>query len=511
MTTTTQRETVSPRGSSRGGDRAAIPLESPELIRRPNRIRRGVRRGLHRVLRSPAARRWMQFLGWHRTVDRAGITSTSQAVALWPALAATRPRIVGPLMGEDRLTHFPVTHSVQGLYRSGAISSTNVVIAGAIGVAKSGLTKTQYVFRAVSCDNNRAVVFDRKKQQDAELLQGEYRRVASVTNAESVIVSRDPRSGTRINILDPMIAMTTGEGGGTVGQDYLLTMVAETAKGASLSVEERYALSKAHTEATTRAGAENRQPILSDVVQALYSPQPSAIPGPRNEAGMAVLDERGVVGVDRLTEWGLTLALALERYLTDGDLSGLLDGESRGPDGKPPRLDARLVVIDTSALPEGSTALSLMMAIFATYLTNRWATTSGFKTLILEEAYSATNLTAVPLVLRELVKRARGVGASVVSVFHHLSDIPLDSPMRSIIQEAQVAHIFGQDQPDDARDLVKTFNLPDDLVETVQSLPKGVHIYVRGKLPTTIVQGFRTPLEVWFTDTDEMMRGDDNV
>lgn len=511
MTTTTERETVSPQGSSRAGDRTAIPLESLEPIRRPNRIRRGIRRGLHRALRSTAARRWMQFLGWHRTVDRAGITSTSQAVALWPALAATRPRIVGPLMGEDRLTHFPVTHSVQGLYRSGAISSTNVVIAGAIGLAKSSLTKVQYVFRAVSCDNNRAVVFDRKKQQDADLLLGEYRRVASVTNAESVIVSRDPVRGTRINILDPMISMTTDEGGGTVGQDYLLTMVAETAKGAALSVEERYALSKAHTAATAHAGAQNRQPILSDVVQALYSPHANAIPGPRNNSGQAVLDERGVVGVDRLTEWGLSLALALERYLADGDLSGLLDGESRGPDGKPPRLDARLVVIDTSALPEGSTALSLMMAIFATYLTNRWATTSGFKTLILEEAYSATNLTAVPLVLRELVKRARGVGASVVSVFHHLSDIPLDSPMRSIIQEAQVAHIFGQDQPDDARDLVNTFNLPDALVETVQSLPKGVHIYVRGKLPTTIVQGFRTPLEVWFTDTDEQMRGDNDV
>lgn len=507
MTTTVQRETTAITGASASD--AAIPLES--RTRRQGRLRGRLRRWVHRILRGPTARRWMQFLGWHRTVDRAGITSTSQAVALWPALAATRPRIVGPLMGEDLFTHLPVTHSVQGLYKSGAISSTNVVIAGAIGVAKSSLTKVQYVFRAVSCDHNRAVVFDRKRQQDAELLQGEYRRVASVTNAESVIVSRDAKHGTRINILDPMISMTTDDSGGTVGQDYLLTMVAETAKGAPLTVEERYALSKAHAEATSRAAAESRHPILSDVVNALYSPETSAIPGPRNDDGQALLQERGVVDVDRVTEWGLSLALALERYLTDGDLSGLLDGESRGPDGKPPRLDARLVVIDTSALPEGSTALSLMMAIFATYLTNRWATTSGFKTLILEEAYSATNLTAVPLVLRELVKRARGVGASVVSVFHHLSDIPHDSPMRSIIQEAQVAHIFGQDQPSDARDLVSTFNLPDALVETVQNLPKGVHIYVRGKLPTTIVQGFRTPLEVWFTDTDERMRGESDV
>lgn len=509
MTTTVQRA-ASAAPSSIPAGKAVIPQESRHR-RGPGRVRRRFRRWLHRVLRGPSARHWMRVVGWHRTVDRAGITSTSQAVALWPALAATRPRIVGPLMGEDLFTHLPVTHSVQGLYKMGAVSSTNVVIAGAIGLAKSSLSKVQYVFRAISCDNNVTVVFDRKKQKDGDLLEGEYRRVASLTKAQTVIVSRDPHRGTRINPLDPMISMTTDESGGTVGQDALLTMVAETAKSAPLNVEERYALSRAHAEATARARREQRHPILTDVVQALYSPDTCSIPGPRNADGTPLLQERGVVDVDRVTEWGLTLALALERYLSDGDLSGLLDGESRGPDGQPPRLDARLVVIDTSALAEGSTALSLMMAIYATYLTNRWAATPGFKTLILEEAYSATNLTAVPLVLRELVKRARGVGASVVSVFHHISDIPADSPMRSIIQEAQVAHIFGQDQPNDALDLVQTFNLPDALVETVQSLPKGVHIYVRGKLPTTIVQGFRTPLEEWFTDTDAQMRGDDDA
>lgn len=510
MTTLAQRSSATEPAGRSIGNQTVIPQESRYRGRRSGRLRGWVRRRLHRLLRGPSARRWMQLADWHRTVDVAGLTSTSQAVALWPALAATRPRIVGPLMGEDLLTHMPVTHSMQGLYRMGAVSSTNVIIAGAIGLAKSSLTKTQYVFRAVSCDNNRAVVFDRKKQRDHSLLQGEYRRVASLTTSELVTVSRNPLHGTRINPLDPMISMTTAEGGSTVGQDQLLTMVAETAKGIPLVVEERYALSRAHADATTRALSEQRHPILSDVVQALYSPTTDAIPGPRNADGTPLLKERGVVDVDRVTEWGLSLALALERYLTDGDLSGLLDGESRGPDGKPPRLDARLVVIDTSALPEGSTALSLMMAIFATYLTNRWATTTGFKTLVLEEAYSATNLTAVPLVLRELVKRARGVGASVVSVFHHLTDIPPDSPMRSIIQEAQVAHIFGQDHVEDARDLITTFSLPDALVETVQSLAKGVHVYVRGKLPTTIVQGFRTPVEEWFTDTDAQMRGDDD-
>lgn len=506
MTTTVQRDSA----PAETAEALAIPQESRPRRRGPRKLRARFRRWLHRVLRGPSARRWMQFAGWDRTVDQAGITSTSQAVALWPALAATRPRIVGPLMGEDLFTHLPVTHSVQGLYKLGAISSTNVVIAGAIGVAKSGLSKVQYVFRSIACDNNRTVVFDRKKQADGDLLEGEYRRVASLTNAETVVVSRDPRRGTRINPLDPMISMTTDDAGGTVGQDSLLAMVAETAKGAPLGVEERYALSRAHAEATNRARQAHRQPILSDVVQALYSPETTAIPGPRTEDGDPLLEERGVVDVARVTEWGLTLGLALERCLAEGDLSGLLDGESRGPDGNPPRLDARLVVIDTSALPEGSTALSLMMAIFATYLTNRWATTPGFKTLVLEEAYSAANLDAVPLVLRELVKRARGVGASVVSVFHHISDIPADSPLRSIIQEAQVAHIFAQDQPNDARDVVEIFRLPGSLVETVQSLPKGVHIYVRGKLPTTIVQGFRTPLEEWFTDTDEQMRGDDD-
>ena len=93
-----------------------------------------------------------------------------------------------------------------------------------------------------------------------------------------------------------------------------------------------------------------------------------------------------------------------------------------------------------------------------------------------------------------------------MAIFHHISDVPEDSPLYSLIKESGVAHIFRQDKPEDAEAAVRMFNLPTEMTLQVQTLPAGVNVWIRGSLPPTLASPFRTPLEAWVTDTDEAMR-----
>lgn len=218
--------------------------------------------------------------------------------------------------------------------------------------------------------------------------------------------------GTAINLLDPRISTTSESGGdGRVGQDRLLLMVAEHAHERRPGSRQRYALRAAHATALRRARDEGRVATLHDVVAALYDPADDAVPRPH-------LEREGVVTRRVVIEWGLDLALDLERFIT-GDLSGLIDRTT----STDLDLDAPLLVFDTSALPEDSPALSLVMALVATFLSAVWARRDGQRLIVLEEGYHTARLDKVASVLRSLAKRGRGIGLSFVTVIHHLSDI----------------------------------------------------------------------------------------
>jgi len=103
------------------------------------------------------------------------------------------------------------------------------------------------------------------------------------------------------------------------------------------------------------------------------------------------LAESGWVDTRRVFEWGLGLALDLERFVRGG-LSGLIDGPT-SPDIDPA---APLLVIDTSDLEEDSPALALVMAVMSTFLSAVWADRAGQRVLILEEGYHAIRLRATP-------------------------------------------------------------------------------------------------------------------
>jgi hypothetical protein len=441
-------------------------------------------------------RRWLNRLGWYEISEEAILTSTRQAEALNPALVSTHPPLAGPLLGLDAGTGQPQTEDPHELYEAGRITSPNVVVFGDVGSGKSTLVKNQYVVRPVAL-GRQVVVFDRKLQQG----RGEYGRAAQVT--DGTVIRFDRRDGAVVNILDPRIATTSStDQDGTVGQDLLLLMVAEYAHG-PLESRSRYALRTAHRTALARARGEDRVATLRDVVDALYRPDGTAVPRKH------LLDDE-LVTADDVLRWGLDLALDLERFL-DGDLSGLIDGPTRAEDGGELDLSAPLLVIDTSALDEDSPALSLVMATMATYLSAVWSKRNGRRLLVIEEGYHAARLPSVAAIFRSLAKRGRGIGLSVVTVFHHISDVPDTSDIMSLIREAGVVHVFRQGKTDDAAAAVNLFGLPTWVGPELALLERGVHVCKIGKEAPTLVVHVRTPLEEWVTDTDAAMLGQDVV
>ncbi|GAA3862174.1 hypothetical protein [Streptomyces sedi] len=433
--------------------------------------------------------RFRELLGRNELSTETIFTSTRQAAALNPAVVATHPALAGPITGVDLATGQPITTDPHALYDQGRITSPNVLVLGDISSGKSSLVKTEYCVRQVAC-GKQVVVLDRKNQQG----RGEYERAAAECGVVPVRFARS--GGTAINLLDPRISTTSESGGdGRVGQDRLLLMVAEHAHERELTSRQRYALRTAHRTALARARAEGRVATLHDVVAALYDPAADAVPRPH-------LATEGVVTRRAVIEWGLEVALDLERFIS-GDLSGLIDrATSEDLD-----LSAPLIVFDTSALPEDSPALSLVMALVATFLSAVWAQRNGQRLIVLEEGYHTARLDRVASVLRSLAKRGRGIGLSFVTVVHHLSDIPPDSDAMSLVREAGIVHVYRQSREDDAEEVVRQFRLPHTLNGQLAALARGVHVLRIGHEPARMVQHLRTPLEIEITDTDEAMNG----
>ncbi len=457
-------------------------------------------------------RRWLRRVGWDGIRDIPVFTSTRQAECLDAALVSTEPPLLGALAGLDDITGLPVTGDPHRMYRHGLIGAPNVCVFGGVAMAKSTTVKNQYVIRPWAL-GTRIAVFDRKVQRaggtEEEDGVGEYAEVAAALWGEWLRFDRRPGVGAQINILDPAISVTGSEST-LVGQDELLLMVAQEATGGPLvdsaDYAPHYALRCAHRTALRRAREEGRVAILRDVVDALFRPDPCDIPGPVDGEGRKIVSKLGLVDERTLVRWGLGLAMNLDRFIT-GDLSGLIDGETQNADGSPINLDNRLLVIDTSALSEGSPALGLVMAIMSSFIMARWARMPGDKILVLEEAYNAEKLVGVPAIFRAVAKRGRGVGAAVVTVLHHLSDIEPESDLWSLIRECELVHIFRQDKSDDADQAIRLYNLPVWLRETLMTLDQGVCILIRGsKLPRILLRHQRTRFEEILNNTEGGMR-----
>lgn len=437
----------------------------------------------------------LERLGWYEITTEPILTSTRQAEALNTALVATHPPLVGPLLGIDVDTGQPYTEDPFELYAAGRITTPNVLILGAVGTGKSSLIKTQFVTRQVAM-GRQVAVFDRKRQQG----RGEYTPIGHAAGATVIRFSR--HGGHCINIIDPRIVATSqtaadADGEATVvGQDQLLLLVAERAHGRTLTAAQRHALRAAHRTALHTATAQGRVATIRDVIEALYEPQATAVPRPH-------LHERGWVDERRLFEAGYDIALDLERFV-DGDLSGLIDG----PTSDDLDLSAPLIIIDTSNLDEDSPALSLVMVVMTTFLSAVWAERPGQRLLVLEEGYHVL-LTGVAGVFKSLAKRGRGIGLSVVTALHHISDVPETSEALALIREPGIVHIYAQHTEADQAAAARLFHLPATARDLLPVLTRGHSIVRVGSEPVRVVRHLLASTETALVNTDNAMLGRD--
>ncbi|KAE8763439.1 ATP/GTP-binding protein [Georgenia thermotolerans] len=418
--------------------------------------------------------------GYYAPLHRGAPTTTRQAEVLNTAVVAAPTDAEGVAIGRDCLSNAVVAHDPFTAYAKGLISSPNVLVLGDIGAGKSSLLKTVYVLRPLTLAGRRSVIFDKKDRGG----EGEYCALVERYGAAPLRFSLEP-GGTVINLLDPVI---TG-GTGAKNQAHLLQVAAELAQGgAPLDQWEREALRSAYRLAMRAAEADERIPVLPDVLA---------------QAGHAAEDpayaDLTPGALERLHEAGLGV-----RFLLDGlleEYSGIFDG----PTSPWVSLGEKLTSFDVSQLPEDGPAVPTVMAIANMWLLGTLRRERGrFTNLIAEEGWHLVGGPNAQL-MRANTKLARGLGLALVVAIHKIADIPADSPAMTVLQEAQTVHCYRQSRADDIDRVVHDFGFEPGLAATLPALGDGFHLFKRGRDPEVMVEHIRSAFETGLTNTDEAM------
>ena len=127
--------------------------------------------------------------------------------------------------------------------------------------------------------------------------------------------------------------------------------------------------------------------------------------------------------------------------------------------------------------------------------------------LIVEEGWDVAD-GSTGKVFRENMKLSRGLGLSTCSAFHHISDLPTDSPARALMKEAGIVFLYGQDRVEDAEETARMYHLPPGSTEIIMSLAKGHCLVKYGSADPILLQHVRSDIEITLTDTDEVIKGE---
>ena len=443
--------------------------------------------------RRPARRtRWLDKAGWYEPRVSGTRSTTRQAEALNLALSSPPTTHRGLIVGTDRLSGQLVCHDPFIAYDDRLVSSPNAAVIGDVGKGKSSLLKTWGTLRQLLLSGRRVVVLDKKIQAG----QGEYTPIAAAVGAPSIRFTVDG-TGSRLNLLDPAIALGDPDGHGATGrptgQMMLLRAVLAEALGREVSEREGKALRLALLAATRDAVERGRIPVVGDVVHHLVKPHADAA------------EVLGIT-VEGLRDWGFDPAFALERMIEE-DLAGLVDTETT----EDVQLDhpSGLVHFDISALPVDGPALRIVMTLINTWQSNMLARRSQdlMQTVnVVEEGWHVT-AGALGKVFQRNTKLARGLGLATLAGFHHISDLPAGSAARALLQEAETVFIFGQSLRSDALACVELYNLPPGTEDTIMNLDRGTFLLKIGSEPPLLVQHTRSAEEVRLTETDAALTG----
>lgn len=206
--------------------------------------------------------------------------------------------------------------------------------------------------------------------------------------------------------------------------------------------------------------------------------------------------------MEEIRQWGQDPAFELERMIED-DLAGLIDG----PTSEEISLNAGLTVFDVSLLPEDGPALAIVMTIINTWLANTlYRQSEAVPTvLVIEEAWHTVQ-GSVAKVTRRNTKLSRALSLSCMFAFHHISDIPEDSPAIAMLKECGTVLLYKQQKSDDAWACERMFNLPAGSAADIAGLTKGTCMMRIGGKDPFIAIHVRSALEIELTDTDKAMK-----
>jgi hypothetical protein len=419
--------------------------------------------------------------GWYAPTFRGAPTTTRQAEILNTALIGPPTGTAGIVNGRDSLSRTLIAHDAATAYNSEPrqVTSPNVLVFGTVGSGKSSFVKTVCVIRPLLLKHRRAVVFDKKDDGG----QGEYADLTRRLGAEPLRFTTDT-SGTRLNLLDPVIARGTG----IKGQFRLLaaiTRVARNDEALSKWEEEavRAALRALHTHdnsGRTQVAAD----LLPHLGRVVDDPDYRELSGPAR---------------DQLHRAGLSVRWALTGLLDE--YAGLLDGETSSTVD----LSHKLTSFDLSQLPDDGPAVPVVMAIGNMWLTGRLRNERGWVTnVIYEEGWHMVGGPSAQLV-KSNQKLSRSLGISNVFVMHKGTDIPPDSPGYTVVQEAQTVYVFNQARTEDAHWATTTFGFAPETAATLMRLKPGHCVFKYGANPETHLQHVRSTWEAEVTNPDSAL------
>lgn len=430
-------------------------------------------------------------LGYYDPAAPGVLSSTRQMEFSHMAIASPPTSHRGLAFGIDAGSGWMVVHDPFTSYGN-ELESPNVCFIGDLGQGKSSGIKTWAVLRQLLL-GRRVVVIDKKYQLDQN--GGEYTSLAQRLDIKPVKFMVGG-GGAKINILDPRIAARLNEDSHDdtalstpAGQSMLVRAVVEEALGRPLLPKEGKAVRMAHKQALRTAAANNETAHIRHVLSALYAPDKDAA-------------EASNLSVEEIRQWGQDPAFELERMIED-DLAGLIDGET----SKEISLNTGLTVFDVSLLPEDGPALAIVMTIINTWLANTlYRQEEPVPTvLVIEEAWHTVQ-GSVAKVTRRNTKLSRALSLSCMFAFHHISDIPEDSPAIAMLKECGTVLLYKQQKSDDAWACEKMFNLPAGSAADIASLTKGTCMMRIGGKDPFIAIHVRSAMEIDLTDTDKAMK-----
>jgi type IV secretory pathway VirB4 component len=415
--------------------------------------------------------------GGYRAERPGHAATTAHFQAAFPFLAEAGLGAPGAYIGRDACGGAWV-FDPWAAYEANVLSGPNMLVVGQLGRGKSAFLKTyiarQHVF------GREAWVLDPK---------GEFTPLAEAVGGS--VIALAPGGSVRLNAISSRM--------GREAQEALLRSVAAAALRRELGPEEGAGLRVALKLVST---AEPDEPTLPEVVEALLHP-------------CEEMTRELVMSVEDFAEAMRQVALALQR-LCLGDLRGMFDGAtSPGLD-----LDARLVVLDLSAVQDSS-ALGILMTCAAAWLQGvvmerkraaEAGERDGAKVIVaVDEAWRITADLGVAEWLQSSFKLSRAHGVQNIIALHRLSDLGAAGAQGSresriaegLIADADTRVVLSQ-PPDQIEGLRSLLGLTATEAELVPTLRRGEALWQVGRR-SFLVQHRLSSAEMGFVDTDARM------